>query len=540
MLSFGVLTGCGSKSSIDQGPAIEAPAALEEAVLSISVSDFPGFIDAVGEVASQVNPMMNSGMIKMLLGSNLGDPGLTGIAPLTGLAVVMTDLESFYAVVEVKSEQAASYVQTVQEMGLLAELQDGLLLVAMDTEQLAVAKQHAKTVQKKLLASTRDASLRVIARPAKLIAANEEQITGGLKEMLADMKEYAVATDQPVDVSKLLEAEVQVLLSLAGQVDIFEEVIAPVDGSINLIETLQPVAGSRLAAYCNAPAVNDYNPAIQSGLLEDGVFKLEACLRKPDAYKALIDGELKNLTTVMELDSANLDAWGAYIQRWFDAMGTTICESALTESQTFGISMIMDVSDEAAMLDALRSMPADLEALGLNKLYESLEMPMSFKFEEHVSTHADVAIHSLSLDLSEAGMSADEAAMMQAMMGDLNFDVAVFDGVVVYAGGEGAIEKIIDQVKSGAAPTVQLAARNTYPSGGMLYADLDVGGYIRFISKFAGQVAAVGQDLDPIVQAFDGAAPIIMSAYGNSGRMQVRCQIPSSLIERIAQMMMQM
>ena len=44
-------------------PTIEKPVVLEDALLSVTVSDLHGLIDGIGSVAAQVSPMMNGMML---------------------------------------------------------------------------------------------------------------------------------------------------------------------------------------------------------------------------------------------------------------------------------------------------------------------------------------------------------------------------------------------------------------------------------------------------------------------------------------------
>ena len=135
-----LLTGCATHPPIDVGPAIEKPITLDEAMLTLTVSDFQGFLDETGTVVSQIAPMMGGSMLKTVLGSKLGDPALAGFAPSNGLAVVMLNPTNLFAVAEVESAQAASYIQSLQSFGLIAKQQSGLLLIAKNEAQLAAAE----------------------------------------------------------------------------------------------------------------------------------------------------------------------------------------------------------------------------------------------------------------------------------------------------------------------------------------------------------------------------------------------------------------
>lgn len=542
-LSLAVLAGCSSgpePKSMDTGPAIDAPVTMNDAKLSVTVSDLPGFLDEAGQVAAQVSPMINGTMLKMMLGSKVGDPQLTGIAPSNGLAVVMMSETNFFAVLEVAPALADTYTQSLQGLGLLAEMQDDLLVVAMDSEQLAAAKPLASTVQAELLAADRSASLRVAVRASDVVSSYEPMINAGLEKMLAEMKQGMAAAGEPMDVSKVLEAEVTVLLSLARQVDAYELVVLPVDGGIHTEETIQPVAGSRLAAYCDAPAEQDWNSEISSGLLpEKSMFEFEGCLRRPAALQSFVHGEVDNLVQSMGIDSSVKDDWNAYMDRWFDAMGSTFCESIFSaDDNPFGFAVFCDVVDEDAMLEAYRTMSDDLEAIGLFTFYESMGMPLSMVFEENADSYSGVSIHNFKMNYDLSGMTSEETAMMKSMLGDMTYRLAIHDGVMAASYDSSTMQSAINKLQGGVVPPSQMAARDVFPAGGIFYADLDVGAYFAFASSLVPAGVPQGgavQMMDMIGTTLEGADPIVFSAYCNSGRFKFCSQISPVLIARIAQ-----
>ncbi|MBC8205701.1 MAG: redoxin family protein [Kiritimatiellaeota bacterium] len=520
---------------VDVGPPIEAPASLDEAMVTFTISDLPGFLDETGTVVSQIAPMMGGPMLKTMLGSKLGDPELTGFAPGKGLAVVMLNPSNVFAVAEVESTQVVSYVQSVQSMGLVAKQQDGLLLIANDEAQLVAAGLLAVKVQADLLEAKRDPSLRISLKPSALIAENEKRITEGLQQMLVKMEQAAVSNDV-MNTQQILKAELQVFLSLGRQVESVETTLKPVAGGIHLSKILQPVGGSRFAAYCNAPALNDYNPLVQSEMLPDGVIEMEFCMRNPDALVEFFSGEAANLSEVMDLDPAMVAQWTEYMTRWMKAMGSTVCESVFTEGgNPVGFTILEDVKDEASLMEALRNISADLEKAGCFKLYQSMGMPMSVDFKENTRKVADVNVHQLKMDFEMENIPPEQAEAMKAMMGDMSFDLAIYKDVLIYTSGEGAVEKVIEKLNSGGAPVSQLAARAAFPSGGMYYADFDMGGYFGLISSFMGEVPEASAMFEKFTAVMKGAEPVVMSGYLNSGRMKFCSQLPADLLVRFAQ-----
>lgn len=540
LLSITLFAGCVSstKSSrpVDVGPPIAAPVALDDAMVTLAVSDLHGFLDETGTLLSGIVPMLGGPMLKTMLGSRLGDPQLAGIAPSNGLAIVMLDPTNVFAVVEVAADQAPLYLESLASMGVAAEQQDGLLLIAKTEDQLAVAEPLALTVQSQMLASRRSPALRIAAKPAMLVAKHEEQISFQL-EKIFEAIEKAPTVGDAAKTEEILKAELMVLLSLCRQVDAVETGILPEAGALRITKTIQPTAESRLAAYCNAPALNGFNPLIQSASMPEGAVEMEFCIRNLDALLALFEGEMTDLFGKMDFDPALLQSWIAYAEQWMDAIGPTAKQSIFTSGGTlFSFTGLKEVENESAMLDALRTMESDLQAMGFFRLYRKLGMPLSVAFEENVRKYAGVNIHRLNMEYSFNEMSGQDADMLQSMFGDMHFDMAMCRGVLVYTAGEGQVEKMIDQLKSPGEQSMQLAARSVFPSGGTSYADFDVAGYFNFISSFMNEMSAeTAGSLKKLSAFLEGAEPVAMAGYCNSGRLKFCSRIPADLLIRCAQ-----
>jgi len=525
---------------IDVGTLIESPVALDDAMLTLTVSDLHGFLDGAGKVAAQVSPMMGSPMIKMMLGGRLGDPQLAGFAQGKGFAVVMLDPENVFAVAEVDAARTATYVQSLQTFGQQAKTADGLVLIAGTVEQLTNAEEWAKTVQTQLLDAKRSPTIRIAAKPAGLIAENEELISSGLQQMMLQMTR-APASAEMAGMQKVFEAELHILLSLGRQIDAVEITVEPLDGSIVINEVIEPLADTRLSELLNAPVRNDFNPELQAGMFKDQAIRLEFCLRNPDALATFLEGESTALLKEMELGDAWAVSYIDYMRRWMNVLAGTVCESALNRSgKSIDAGYLIDVNDEDQTLELLRNLPADLATVGLFDLYASMGMPMSVEFKENVRTHLGEAIHQIEMDISMEAMSVEQRAIMESILKNMTFDVALCEGALVYTMGEGNIEKMIARLKNPDVLPVPLTARTAFPKGGLYYMDFDIGGYLSFITELMGETPGVSGLMQKFAEAFNGAEPITTTAYCNSGRLKSCLLIPGDLLVRgakVGQMM---
>ena len=537
-----VIVGLFSGNMAMAGSDIEKPVVLDDALLTVTVSDLHGLIDGVGSVASQVSPMFNGAMLKNMIGVQVGDPQLAGIAPGKGLAVVMLDPDNIFAVIEVSEAQVPAYTNILAAKGILFKYSNGLLIVSDTDEKVAKGAGYAKAVQDTLLAQ-RNPTLRIALKPSDSIAKNDEPIQGLLQIMPMMMgmglqQNPGTSPEAVQGLTKVLEAEVRILLSLAKQVESAEITLAPANGSIRINEVYAPVPGSNLADFCNSPKVNPWNPKLHSGLLDEGAIQLDFCLANPEALSTLYMAEADSLVKEMELDSEQIKGLMESMKKWMAVYGGTGCESIFSDDATgLGASILMEVKDEAAALELFRTMQADMAVI--TDLYKNFGMEMVFDFKENVREHAGVKIHQLKMNMSMEQMLAAEQEQFDAMgLTNMQYEIAITDGIMAYAMGEGKIEPLIDQIKNPKASAPALKARSVYPADAALYCDLDIGEYMAFIAAFVPETA--GSPLPQFAAMLKDAEPVTMAGYRNNGRLMCSINVPSDLLAKIGQIAMQM
>ena len=74
-ICLAVVVGLFAGNAAMAGAEIEKPVALDDALLTVTVSDLHGLIDGVGTVASRISPMMNGAMLKSMIGMQIGASG---------------------------------------------------------------------------------------------------------------------------------------------------------------------------------------------------------------------------------------------------------------------------------------------------------------------------------------------------------------------------------------------------------------------------------------------------------------------------------
>jgi len=532
--------------TVQAAPVIEKPAVMPEAMLSVTVSDLHGFIDGVGEIAGQSNPMMNGDMIKNMVGMQLGDPGLAGIAPGKGLAIVALDKTNMFAVVEVAEAQSAAYAGMATSQGMQAKYANGLLILGSTPALVEKGVAMSGKVQAKLLAK-RTPTLRLAAQPSAIMERNKEVVDGFMESMQGmmsmGMQQAPGATTNSVEgTMAILEAELRVLSSLAAQCEVGELVLAPKDGGLQISKTVVPKAGTALSKLVNAPKNGKADPKIQAGILGDGdMLMMDFVVGNTEALTDFMAAEVENLMGVMDFKDANPAKWVDLMKKW-----TVLYAGAGAETFDFdaeegmSVNYLMAVSDEAKALNLFKTMGQDMAPL--LKMYDAMGMPMTMAFKENVREYKGIKIHQFDMSFQMEDMPAEQKKQMEAMkLDEMTYELAIFDGKVIYAMGATKIETLIDRVKDPATVTNPVKARSVYPADGCFYLDFDVGRYVEFIASFMPAEAQGGMQ-PQMVAMLQGADPITSAGFRQDGRLMWSINIPGDLIGKLSQigMMMQM
>ncbi len=543
MVCIAVALGMVAGGLAQASPTIEKPVVLEEAMLSITVSDLHGLIDGIGSVAAQVSPMMNGMMLKNMAGMQLGDPGLVGIAPGKGLSIVALNPTNIFAVVEVAAAQVTAYTNALAPTGVQFEYANGLLVIGQTEEQVAKGLSHANAVQSTLLAK-RSPVLRIALQPASIIERNNEQIQEMLKTMpmlmgQGMMQAPGATLDSTKITLKLLEGELRVLLSLASQCETVELVLAPQEGSLRISETYVPKAGTRLATLGNAPVLNQSNPRIKPGYLGGGAVQFDMTLSNPEALMQFFVEEAEQLSKEMDLSDIDLAGLLETKEKLWAVSGGSISEVVDFDGESgMGVGYLMDVKDEAEALVAIKESMQDFEPV--RQLYEDLGMPISMEFKENAREYEGVAIHQFLVGISVTNQSPEVAEQLAFMnLTNLVYDLAITDGRMVATMGGNKIETILDRLKDENFKPVPLKARSVYPEGGFYYFDFDVAEYMGFIAAFMPD-AKNPMLSQQMVSLFQGVEPITSAGFRADGSVMWSVNMPDELIAKIGQMAMMM
>jgi hypothetical protein len=539
-----MLAACMAVTSLAAAAVVEKPSAMPDAMGCIVVSDLHGFIDGVGSVAAQVAPMMNGMMIKNMIGVQLGDPGLAGIAPGKGLAVVIMDQTNAFAVVEAEEAQLAAYANALGVRDIRSKVVDGVLVVAKTADQVDKGSVLVPEVKEKLLAR-RSPDLRLVLQPAALIEKNDAQIQSMLQlmpMMMGMSMQQAPGMDMNAiqSMARMLEAEVRVLLSLARQCDTAAVVLTPQKGSLAISQTLVAKEGTHLSTLLAAPKTAVENPKLRSGLLGDAAVAIDATMGNPAAVTDFLVAETDQLIREMNLQDVDVAGIVSSLKKWMAVYSGSFCETFDFGGESgFTVSYAMAVKDEGAALTLFKTMQEDLGPF--IRMYETMGMPMTMEFKENVREHQGVAIHQFKVVMSLEQLPQEQRAQMEGMnLTNMVYDVAIVNGCMLYSMGAGKMETLIDRIMDEAFTASPLKARGVYPAGAFYYCDFDAAKYMAFAASMMPPVP--DNPLPQIAAMLKGSDPITSAGFREDGAVMWSVNIPGALIGKIGQaaMMIQM
>ena len=539
-----ILAVCISIASLAGAAVVEKPSVVPDAMGCVVVSDLHGFIDGAGSVAAQVAPMMSGMMLKSMIGTQLGDPGLMGIAPGKGLAVVIMDQTNAFAVIEVGEAQIPAYIGALAAQGIQAKAVDGALVAAKTSDQVEQGAALISVVKEKLLAR-RSPALQVILRPAALVEKNDAQIQGMLQlmPMLMGMGMQQTPGMDPGAIqgmSQILGVEMRILLSLARQCDVAGIALSPKNGSLEISETFVPREGTRLSALLNAPKGDGDHPKIRSGLLGEAAIGMEAAMGNPEAVADFLVAEIEQVITEMNLQDVDVSMIVSNLKKCRDVYSGSFCQSVDFGGESgFAVNYAMAVKDEAAVLALFKTMQEDMGPLF--KMYENMGMPMSMEFKENVREYKGVKIHQFKVAMSLEYLPEEQRMQMEGMsLSNMLFDMASVNGIMLYSKDGTKMETLIDRIMDDSFTAPPLKARGVYPAGGFYYCDIDVAEYLSFAASMMPR--DVGSPLPQIVAMLQGADPVTSAGFREDGAVMWSVNIPGSLIGKVGQavLMMQM
>lgn len=523
---------------------IEVPKMLDGALVTIVVGDMSGLIDKAGVLVAKVAPGMDAAGIKANLGARFNDPDIeSSFPPGSGMVVAVLESGGAVTMAEINPKVADAYVQKLAEQGAVAEAVGGVLLITNNREVLAAAKDILDEVNKNMLAGAGKPTVEVTVNLPKILERYDEQIQQliqtlpamlGIFQSAAGTGQYTPEIMQ--NMVRMLEAEIRTIYHLAKQVEVLHFNLEPRDNGLRINKTVVSLPGADLAALLNAP-VAPFPEDLMKILPGKGAMR--------GAYSVNIEALSDFVEKVANaiLDQMNIAGSEREFINWMKKAVAIYGDGIAMDMMIPGASMmsgsfIMESKDPDAFLKFLESMEEEFETSGLLAFYESMGMPMKFEVIKDVRQHNGVAIHVMKTEMEMTNIPAAEAERMRELIGDMAYDIAILDDVVIYTMGAQPVEELIDAVKAGSNPDARpLAAQSVFAPGAKAYFDIGIGELVNLMMKSVA-MSMPSDTPNPfmgIADLFKDVEPVTLAAYLQQGKIKVSLMIPISLFEKIGQ-----
>lgn len=475
------------------------------------------------------------GMLKQQLGTMVGDPDMSGLDGSKPILLMILKSENASGPAPVTAfipvKNAAPYEQALTGLGMQTRLADDILMASRAAGGLAVAQRFVP-VYKKIARSELKSDLRISFKLSQLMDVYGDTIRTQVNTMVnmitavsAAQRPGGQANQQAVaaELSKLLNLELEGILTLFGQVDVVQSDISLDAAAITMNKIAVAKRGSALAKlFGSGPAGENATLALlsrPSAMMMSAQFDPR---RLSDFAVEFANQLVKQNATAAEILTPEVIAiyrdMGAYNS------GTMAFSVNPVEGSPFAFESVTGVTDEARCLAMIeKSMSVMAPGGTLNRMYGNMGLKFSTTLEKGVREHAGVSIHRLKMTFDVAGVPEAEAAQMKAMMRDA--EIAVTKGYYLASQNPAALDGMIDRLaasKPGQPAT--LKAMEAFGDGWHVYMDLDFIGFMKAMAEMMPETQK--NSLQPVLGEVGTTEPMVAAMGWSGGSAQAQLKIP--------------
>jgi hypothetical protein len=539
---------CGTSYSAQDDTAVFS--SLNDSLAALVIGDFKGLIDGASAVVNQFMPGMGAAIVSQA-GSFVGDSELTGFEDGDGIAAIAFPDNLVVVFAEVGESERSLYQENTTKSGFQSAAVGDLTVFSDRLAGIETGQKVATEVQKTLLEGNDRASLETYIHVPKIIETYKEEIDGAFKSipemMKASMAKSATAQPQSEGMANIIQAEFFSVYNLISQLDIFRLELTPTADGISLGLSFLPKKDTNLSRLLIHAKGGDAGNLVRM-LPGDGAFRMEAAY---DA-KAFEDFALKEMDAAFasldwtDEEKANMRK---FVEESMQIHGSGFAGAMFGDSDAFlSGAFIYNVEDPERSLKLFREMNANIESFGILDLYKKMGMEMKFEYKENFKEHKGIPIHRMEMNLDLEGMEEPGAEAFLKSFSNLNYDLAIVEGFLVYTMGDTPIEELVDRVlEGGSADTLPLISKNQFGEGGSFYMDLGIEGYLRTISNVMKSVPDESEKkgteeilskIDASLAVLSGAPPICMALFADSEGADFKIHLPTGLLQKASQAVM--
>jgi hypothetical protein len=324
----------------------------------------------------------------------------------------------------------------------------------------------------------------------------------------------------PAEAMKLVKLEARALVGILEDAASLRWDLSLETDAIRSESELTPRPGTALAELASMPAPTGPNPT--RAIVGGGGLMSAAYQWDPKILTSFINRTLDSVAHDPEA-AALLTPDVQSLVRSTMSWSTGYASVNMQGAPPAGLSseMAMSVSDEAKVLETLEKATGLLSSGPVAQLYASMGLKGSGSVKRNVRRHAGVAVHRVNFDFGSKNVPAEQMALMKEMMKGM--DVALTRGYYLASQDAAALDRMIDRVASGAAPSapVELRAVATFGPGRHAYVDYDLVGLMRSMMSMLPKKPG---DKPPVLPA--SGEPMTFAFGAGDGVLRAQARLP--------------
>jgi len=515
-------------------PATPQPGDLGSAEIAayIAIPNLSATMATAEQVAKDVNPNFQPGMLKMLLGMRLNDPGLANLGngpvalfmfkapPLAKGAIPDEPPVALF----IPAKAAAPYNQGLAAAGLKTAFADGLLIAAKTPELLAKA-QAQLPAYKNLAAAAVQADVRVYANIATLLGTYGQALDGAMESIpqtFANMPQPPNSKKKPEAVAKLLTLEAKGIAVFLKQINEAQLDLQLKPDALMQTQIITAQSGTALADLLNSQPLPGQSKT--AALLSDKSLLKMINHTQPAALKAFLNSFLASLQKDPAFTALITPDFGANLLGWLDAFGGDFAMSYVT-ILPLKMEMAMTVTDNNKALSAVeKSMAMFGPTSSFGKIYSDMGLAFNPKLQKDVRKHATESVNRMDFNIDLSNIPPEEAAKMEELkMMPKEMELSFVNNMEVASTSPADLDTLIDKALAGPAakPAAPLAAAKVFGEDKQFYCDMDLIGLIK-----AAVLAQPGNPMAMFAAMLKDYEPVAIAGSCTGGQLKIQSRMP--------------
>ena len=512
--------------------AVAVPPVLDEMSAIVVVGDVHGLTEAAAALARNAMPGVTGDQVRQMAGAPLGDPGLEGMKPGAGAAMLIPPRGGMVMYLEVTPEKIEAYEKVFRGPAMRVAREEGMLLLADGDAVMEAGKKLAPEVKAKLLGAEREPVVRVDVRLGRVLADQKDRIDAAVKQMAESMGQMkppagVETSSDPKATGRMMAVQADVLLEMGRKIETVSLTMAPSAKGLDMEARLVPAGG--MGERTTTATVAQYRKLLPM----KGAMRLAATLDAKTFYGTF--GEtMRHAMQALEMTPEQTSATVTMLTEWGGIMGDGFAMDYIdtSTSPTRG-AYVFAVTDGERAIEMFTRFPEMYRESGLGGIMGPRQK-FDISFEKNVREADGVPVHLMRTKFE--GFTAAEQEMMLAILGSTDFEVAVLDGKLLYSVGPGTMESLVKAVRAGADSESRPMQAEALGQNPVFVCDYEVGrlAALGMSGSRAALPAEARTAMDAMAKAMESAPGIAIAAFRDADAYRIRLNVPAGLVSAVA------